>query len=300
MQLVAPACPGIDLHTGPGWEVARRAGPPGLPGILGYRGFRIDAPSARARLEAPDGCVYLVLGFAEPLTLLRGPEQAETSHTSLLCGPQQQAGLGTHHGRIHGIEIAFTPWAASALFRVPMHQLTDTVVVPEQLSLPWLSRLHGRLAASGTWCRSFALLDRALAARAAGDPPAGAAEIRQAWNHLSGCGGRTTVQGLAEATGWSARRLQQRFREQIGLTPKAAVRIIRLQHALRLLQTSASLSQVADSCGYFDQSHLNRDFSLLTGGSPRDFSAGRSAHASGPPLARASGTQTSSTRAVAA
>ncbi|MCP3758000.1 helix-turn-helix transcriptional regulator [Streptomyces sp. TBY4] len=299
MQLVTPACPGIDLRSGPGWEVARRTGPPGLPGVLGYRGFRIEAPSARARLETPDGCVYLVLGFAEPLTLLHGPEHTPVQHTSLLSGPQQQAGLGTHHGGIHGIEIAFAPWTAATLFRLPMHQLTDSVVVPEQLSLPWLARLHRSLAAADTWCRAFAQLDRTLAARV-GEPPAGAAEIRQVWRHMHRRTGRTTVQELAEATGWSTRRLQQRFREQIGLTPKAAVRIMRLQHALHLLQTSASLSHVAHLCGYFDQSHLNRDFRLLTGGSPLDFTAGRSAHASGPPLARATGTQASSTRAVAA
>lgn len=299
MQPVAPVCPGIDIHAGLGWEVARRAGPAGLPGILGYRGFRIDAPSARARLEAPDGCVYLVLGFAEPLTLLCGPGRVPISHTSLLCGPQQQAGLGTHHGRVHGIEIAFTPWAASTLFRIPMHQLTDAVVVPEQLSLPWLAPLHRRLAGADSWCRRFTLLDHALTSRAA-DPPPGAAEIRHVWDQLIRRKGRTTVQELAEAADWSARRLQQRFREQIGLSPKVAVRIARLQHALQLLQTPASLSQVADTCGYFDQSHLNRDFKLLTNGSPRDFAAGRSAHASGPPLARASGTQASSTRAVAA
>jgi uncharacterized glyoxalase superfamily protein PhnB len=50
------------------------------------------------------------------------------------------------------------------------------------------------------------------------------------------------------------RHLAAQFRTEIGLTPKAAARVIRFDRARRLIRT-ASGADVAAACGYFDQLH---------------------------------------------
>jgi len=72
---------------------------------------------------------------------------------------------------------------------------------------------------------------------------------------------------------WSGRHLTSRFRTEIGLTPKAAARVIRFDRARHLLIAKAAdsgyrLADLAATCGYFDQAHLAREFRALAGCPP--------------------------------
>ena len=100
------------------------------------------------------------------------------------------------------------------------------------------------------------------------------AEVSYAWRQLLRTGGTAAVRTLAAETGWSDRHLRARFRAETGLAPKAAARVIRFDRARRALQRRAAtggplgLADLAASCGYFDQAHLDRDFGLIAGCSP--------------------------------
>jgi AraC-like DNA-binding protein len=61
--------------------------------------------------------------------------------------------------------------------------------------------------------------------------------------------------------------LARGFRREIGLTPKAAARVIRFDRACRLLPRHSGVA-VAAECGYADQAHLIREFVSFTGPSP--------------------------------
>ena len=67
---------------------------------------------------------------------------------------------------------------------------------------------------------------------------------------------------VIDAIGISARRFEQLFAEQVGLTPKLFCRIQRFQRVLHLINEQADIdwSDIALSCGYFDQSHFIHDF----------------------------------------
>jgi transcriptional regulator GlxA family with amidase domain len=73
-----------------------------------------------------------------------------------------------------------------------------------------------------------------------------------------------------DETGWSRRHVTQQFRRQLGLPPKAYARLLRFQYATALLgQTPGrSFADVATEAGYYDQSHLTRDFAALAGMTP--------------------------------
>ena len=65
-----------------------------------------------------------------------------------------------------------------------------------------------------------------------------------AWRQLLRTGGTARISDLAAETGWSGRHLTGRFRTEIGLTPKAAARVIRFDRARHLL-----ISKAADRAG---------------------------------------------------
>ena len=88
-------------------------------------------------------------------------------------------------------------------------------------------------------------------------------------------GGRVRVRALAADLGWSPRRLIERFRDHVGLPPKAAARVIRLDRAVSALRSGTPrIAEVAAACGYADQAHLGRELRELGGITPGQLAGG--------------------------
>ena len=86
------------------------------------------------------------------------------------------------------------------------------------------------------------------------------------------------VGDLATDLGWSRKRLIGRFREHVGVAPKLYGRLLRFQAAVETLRSATDdlgFAELALACGYYDQSHLYRDFRAFAGSTPTEFVAGR-------------------------
>lgn len=78
-----------------------------------------------------------------------------------------------------------------------------------------------------------------------------------------------TAAETAQAIGISPRRLEQLFRENLGLTPAAYAVTLRLQAARRMItDTHHPLAEVALRCGFSSASALSRAFSAKFGRAP--------------------------------
>ena len=78
--------------------------------------------------------------------------------------------------------------------------------------------------------------------------------------------GSETVAELAQRTGRSARWLQRWFARNIGVAPRAYLRLLRFQDALQAVQAGgSSLADEAAAHGYADQAHMTREFKTLAG-----------------------------------
>ena len=80
--------------------------------------------------------------------------------------------------------------------------------------------------------------------------------------------GPALVAAVARELGLSERQLERRFRARVGLTPKRFASLARFERAVSLANGTSTLAQVAAAAGYFDQSHLSRDFRRFGGGAP--------------------------------
>jgi PAS domain S-box-containing protein len=77
------------------------------------------------------------------------------------------------------------------------------------------------------------------------------------------------VADLAQAAEMTVAQLERSARRVLGLTPKQLVMRFRLEEGLRLLTTTdVSITDVARSCGYYDQSAFSRHFRRVVGSSP--------------------------------
>ena len=195
------------------------------------------------------------------------------------------------------VAVRFRPGAASLfLGPLPLAELTDGRAGLDQLwdrasaerlgdalwsvarndaeRLALLSEaLYARLAlATGGARAAMAIASRVVAAAV----PAGQALALRAVAELEASGGALRVESLADGLGVSRQYLAAQFRDHVGLSPKLFARICRFRSARAAALAVATpgsagapdWATLALDTGYFDQSHLIRDFHDFTGASP--------------------------------
>lgn len=80
------------------------------------------------------------------------------------------------------------------------------------------------------------------------------------------------VDELAAGSGVSASYLRKRFVERYGLSPKAYLQRLRMEHAVRrLMHTNASVKEIARECGFADELHFSKAFKKYCGSSPATY-----------------------------
>jgi AraC-like DNA-binding protein len=258
------------------WEVARRAPAPALRpyvfrDVEGWAQARGAPPHLR---ELPFPGIPLVLNLGAPWEV-GGTERAPSRFDSFV------AGLSTAPTLVRGapawacIELRLTPLGAHRLLGIPMSDLTARTVELEDL-LAGAPELAARLREARRWSERFDLVESVLTRRLAAARPLHPG-IEWSWSRLCETNGGASIGAIAGELGWSHRRLIARFREQIGLPPKQAARVIRFDHAVAALARSdgRGLAEIALDCGYADQAHLNREFRDLGGTSPSAFRGAR-------------------------
>lgn len=86
--------------------------------------------------------------------------------------------------------------------------------------------------------------------------------------------GLIKVNELADEVGYSVRYVNRVFTEELGLSPKLFCKLMRFQNLLSNLNDldkgnfDANLAQIAIELGYYDQSHMIKDFHELTNTTP--------------------------------
>ncbi|UMP01245.1 AraC family transcriptional regulator [Amycolatopsis sp. EV170708-02-1] len=128
-------------------------------------------------------------------------------------------------------------------------------------------RFEDRLRAAASWDERFTIAAEVLGRRLRARPPV-EPEVAHTWRRTLTSRGRVQVDSLAGEVGWDRKRLWSRFRSQLGISPKRAIRLVRFDHAAHLLANGHAAAGVAAESGYVDQSHLHREVKAFTGLTP--------------------------------
>jgi AraC-like DNA-binding protein len=265
-----------------------RPGEPLRRYVAWYTGYRQRGiPPARHR-GLPSPYLTMIVTLDEPLSIEAHPDpgQPPGEFGALLGGLHSAPALIRHDGAQSGIQLALKPPGVRALLGLPAGQLADLDVPAEAVLGGVCAELRERVRGASGWPERFAVLDEILLRQLLAGRDAAVAvapEVLWSWRQLLQAGGAVRVADLAAGTGWSGRHLASRFRAEIGLTPKAAARVIRFDRARRRLAEHAGtgayqdggyqLAGLAADMGYFDQAHLAREFRALAGVPPSQWLA---------------------------
>jgi AraC-like DNA-binding protein len=256
------------------WELILGRPDRRLRGLVhGYQGYdESAAPAPVLRQEVPSVRVPLIVNFGARWRIADSVSGRADVRDSFVAGLHERSTFVAAEGAAQCIQADFTPIGAHLFFGVPMHELSNQVVDMEDV-LARDRNLVERLEDARTWHARFALLDAVIAARVDG-ARGPAPEVTWAWQALERTGGAIRVSTLAEKIGRSRRHLLHAFREQIGVGPKTAARIIRFNRAVDLLgRRGIPLVELAHECAYFDQAHMTREFREFAGTTPGEFAS---------------------------
>lgn len=84
-------------------------------------------------------------------------------------------------------------------------------------------------------------------------------------------GAMASLSRLKDWSGLSERTLQRQFRKRAGVTPKALLRIVRINSLWEKIQNVPDYQDLVLEGNYFDQTHLIKDFKSITGETPDFF-----------------------------
>jgi AraC-like DNA-binding protein len=201
--------------------------------------------------------------------------RAHTLKGVTLSGVQTtQFGIDAYQPRI--VRVIFRPGGAYPFFAPPAAEFRDTAISLEDIWGADAERLQQRLVQAPTQADIFRILTEVLtsaAARPLANHPAVSFALQQAEREPQ----RTSVASLAQAADLSRKRFIDLFTREVGMTPKLYLRMTRFERLLRDIfpHSSVHWAETAAEYGYFDQSHLIRDFHDFAGMTPTEYLARR-------------------------
>ncbi|GLY77678.1 AraC family transcriptional regulator [Actinoallomurus iriomotensis] len=258
------------VHGAAVWDVACPRRPSRVAGVT-MAGFRVRDLDELRMVPHPAVTVLLEFGAGSPVL---GSAAGRQQRGSLVAGPGLGSGgaLRARGQNVECVQVRLSPVIAGAVLGASPADLDGAVVPLGDLWGREAARIRERLSDVSSWQERFALIDALLARRYEEGPPVDP-EVAWAWHRIVGSRGLARVDGLAAEVGWSRKRLWSRFRSQLGLPPKRAVRLVRFDHAAHRLVAGDGAARVAADAGYADQSHLHRDVMAFTGATPATVAA---------------------------
>jgi AraC-like DNA-binding protein len=234
------------------------------PYVASLVAYDVDLGGPGVHRGLPSTTLTFVLPVGDPLDVgWHGVPGSRRQGWSSVSGLHARPAEVHHDGHQAGVQLALTTAGARALFGMPAASLAGELLQVDDVA-PWLRDLPEQLQATSP-DRWVALVERTLVvALARQDVPGPRAEVGRALAALTRGG---SVQAVADDVGYSRRHLGDLVRAECGLAPKEVQRLGRFESS-RALLGRVPLAEVAHRCGYADQAHLSREWSVLAGCAP--------------------------------
>ncbi|MEO1246219.1 MAG: AraC family transcriptional regulator [Pseudomonadota bacterium] len=170
------------------------------------------------------------------------------------------------------------PWLASEIFTQDVVSTSAFLSVSDELG-PMGKSLVEEISNSSTVKLASEILIRFLCDRLKSKRHSTRREILWAWKRLSDTSCKTTIQALASDIGWSERHFSSKYSESIGCSPLRSAKLARFSLAYQaLVDKQMPIAEVSALAGYYDQSHMYRDFREFAGLTPKKVRAQESQH----------------------
>ena len=215
----------------------------------------------------PDGSPELIINLADPFQTFGADAAPMVQPLTMLVGQITGPFVVGPTGRVRLVAVRFEPHGAAVLCPSMMAITNGWRDLGDCAALD-VAALRRALAEAPTDSACAPILDALLqhVVTGASTPDR---RVARAVLAIRAAHGVVVQDAIARDAGTTPRTLQRLFATQVGISPKLLARITRFQRVFRSWQQEPNtLARVAAECGYFDQSHLVRDFRDFAGAAP--------------------------------
>lgn len=222
--------------------------------------------TGRADPVFPDGCPEVVFNLGDRVAGGSTASDTVTHYQAQAVGQLERPLFLQTFGRVDLVGLRLEPWGTGLLFPGRQGKTNRFVDAGQLFGVAACSTLLDKLASLADPERRARLLfgevARILRPRAT--------RAVQSLATVDSLPIGATVDDWARRAELSPRQLARHANEWIGLSPKLFLRMRRFQSMLRLLNADPArgLSRSALEVGYYDQSHVSRDFLQFAGAPP--------------------------------
>jgi AraC-like DNA-binding protein len=171
-------------------------------------------------------------------------------------------------GNVDTFMIFFQPTGLHGMFSAPMDELTNTHHEARAVLGAGIDELAERLADRRSFEERVCIANEFFTGCCSKLPDPD--RMTAAALSILGRRGRIQIPDLSQQACMSPRQFERRFTREIGLSPKLYARIARFESALesKAPSTEESWTEITNRLGYFDQTHLIKDFKEFSGEIP--------------------------------
>lgn len=252
---------------------------PRLIGLVeSYSGSVLSGFPAGVHVGTPGLFPTVILTLRDrPVRYANQPGREPLSYSALVAGLHTTPAFITHDGTTASLTIHLTLAGAGRLLGVPARHLLGSVAPATEILGPSVEAVRERIEHLDTWPERFAVVDNYLLQHLRSHPREDGLAYA-AWRLIQSGQGGIRVSTVANRLGCSQRAVHSALRRQAGLGPKTLSRIARFNTARTLVHDrlihrnrTPTLADLAAECGYYDESHLIREWTAFTGTTPADW-----------------------------
>ncbi len=206
----------------------------------------------------PDGCVDII--FDQNIT---------TQSQCFIVGAMTKPIINLKNN-LFGIR--FKPGMVTSVINLPINEMTDHIIDIRNINNSKIESLAEILHNKKSYQQKVSFLNSVLSTVISSQSLI-EGETEYALSLIEKTSGKCSVKEISESVGWSRQHLARKFLKHTGLTLKFYSQVVRVNSLIRRYNSSAkhSWGYLAQTCGYYDQSHMINEFKNITGMTPQKY-----------------------------
>lgn len=237
-----------------------------------FKGFK---PHHRIDRFLPDGNTEIIIDFHDTPQFIY---DNETLKEIQACNRVWASGVRTGSISIPSGQqasmfvITFKKGMAYPFFPVPMNEMSDRVVDADLLWGRNFGHLREHLQEIDDVDQKFAAAERFLLKHFQKNFNINAA-VEYALSEIISSPDQLSLGRVSDKIGYSQKHFISMFKQQVGITPKAYLKIMRFQKAILEIEHSGDVdwTGISHDCGFYDQAHFIHDFKFFSGFTPEEY-----------------------------